>query len=403
MVVALPIGCGGRVSETTSAPTALHPDASSAHDTSTLEPDTGSFVEPAPDTDVADTGSPFVDTGSPFVDTGVVVDWDTSIVASDGGGWEACVGTDGSVDGEVGAYCGGAVTYTESIPCGVPADSFWPVSPADPSDLGVLCAGVCARGFGPADAGLSGCPSYGYPSRSCTVSASRGTVTCAQTCSCPAGGRKPEGFVERSHAGAPLAAFHAQMADLEAVSVDAFRILRGELARLGAPKSLRRRCSKAARDEVRHARAMRRLAHELGAARRDPPVVTRGPTRSVEELARENLTAGCVRETWGAALAVLQSRTARDLSIRSAMQKIAADETRHAELSWSIAQYLDRKLDRAARERLRARRAEAVRELRCEVARGFDASLVEHAGLPAREEALALFDALADRLWTSAS
>jgi hypothetical protein len=47
--------------------------------------------------------------------------------------------------------------------------------------------------------------------------------------------------------------------------------------------------------------------------------------RSLVELALENIREGCVRETWGAACAVVQSMKATDLEVRRAMRAIARD------------------------------------------------------------------------------
>src|SRR5215208_6791664 len=52
---------------------------------------------------------------------------------------------------------------------------------------------------------------------------------------------------------------------LEASSVEAFERLAAELSRYGAPRSLIREARRSARDEVRHALIMRRLALAYGA------------------------------------------------------------------------------------------------------------------------------------------
>jgi hypothetical protein len=57
--------------------------------------------------------------------------------------------------------------------------------------------------------------------------------------------------------------------------------------------------------------------------------------RSLEEMALENVVEGCVRETFGAVVAMIQAERAGDARVRRAMRRIARDETRHAELSWA--------------------------------------------------------------------
>ena len=92
----------------------------------------------------------------------------------------------------------------------------------------------------------------------------------AYDCTMPAecgAGRRPAGFspVRGRQAPSLVAAWLARAAELEAASVDAFRILRDELAAHGAPRRLLRACSRAAADERRHARLATSLARRRGA------------------------------------------------------------------------------------------------------------------------------------------
>src|SRR5581483_10898484 len=83
-----------------------------------------------------------------------------------------------------------------------------------------------------------------------------------------AGGRKPIGLVRARATAAPtaLGAYFARMAFEEAASVHAFRRLRDELALHGAPLPLVQAARRAARDEVRHARAMSARGRAEGAS-----------------------------------------------------------------------------------------------------------------------------------------
>jgi hypothetical protein len=170
------------------------------------------------------------------------------------------------------------------------------------------------------------------------------------------------------------------MAHLEAASVPAFRQLRAELRSFGAPRRLLDACSQAARDEIRHARATARLARRFGS--RTPRVhLTPVVPRSLARLAAENVREGCVRESFGALMATWQAHHAGDDEVRRLMVRIAADETRHAELAWRIHQWLLTRLDAAERLAVERVLADALAQLPSDSAHGDEAAI--HAlGLP---------------------
>jgi hypothetical protein len=216
----------------------------------------------------------------------------------------------------------------------------------------------------------------------------------------PPCGRRPEGLARSSEeitAGGPIGRYFADSARLEAASVHAFDILARELRSHGAPRSLVRKARAASRDEVRHARVMGTLARRHGASFRAPLAKTRS-CRSLEEIARENVVEGCVRETYGALLATFQASNAADPAVRSAMRVIARDETRHAALAWEVARWADSKLATAARRRISAARCAALDELREEVLRSSGRDLQRLIGLPLPHQARALTNALST-LW----
>jgi hypothetical protein len=173
-------------------------------------------------------------------------------------------------------------------------------------------------------------------------------------------GRRTAGLREPSFRTTALRGYLAQAAYLEAASIDAFLRLAGELALHGAPRRLIARALRAADDERRHARVMTRLAR-LDAV----PIVEieAVPPRTLEEVARENAVEGCVNETFGAALATFQAQAAGDQRLRTAMKRIALDETGHAELAFAVARWAEPRLDRAARARVRESRREAAARL----------------------------------------
>jgi hypothetical protein len=117
-----------------------------------------------------------------------------------------------------------------------------------------------------------------------------------------------------------------------------------------------------AREEVRHARIMGALAGvRAGVA---APARRR---RSLEEIAVENVREGCVRETFGAAVAQLQARTAADARMQATMASIYPDEERHAELAFAVDTWLRTKLSPDACRRLDEARHVALSELASEL------------------------------------
>jgi len=200
-------------------------------------------------------------------------------------------------------------------------------------------------------------------------------------------GRRPGGLVRRPGRGATRAgAYFSQIAHLEAASVHAFEALRRELVHHGAPQSLIDRAVAARRDEVRHARVMRRVAQRYGGVARAPRVEHR-PPRSLEEIAIENAVEGCVRETFGALIGMWQARSSRDPALRRVMDRIARDETRHASLAWAVDEWIRPRLSPEARQKLVEAQARALEEIAEEAREGCDPELVAWAGLPDAESA----------------
>lgn len=119
---------------------------------------------------------------------------------------------------------------------------------------------------------------------------------------------------------------------------------------------------------------------------------------SLEALAIENAVEGCVRETYAVLRAMWQAQHAGDRRIRPALAVIARDESRHAELSWDLAAWLDAKLDAPARARVETARLRALAELRRELGGEPHPEVVRLAGMPSSTSALRLLDELTDRL-----
>lgn len=202
----------------------------------------------------------------------------------------------------------------------------------------------------------------------------------------------------RTSAIDPVGRWAAEAAHAEAASVAAFLALHTELSVHGAPSALLDRLLAAARDEVGHARMMTRIAARRGARVRRPkfgPVVV----RDLETIAIENAVEGCVRETWAALEASHQARAAAHADVRTAMRRIAQDETRHAELARDIDAWARRRLPASSRARVITARGVAVRSLRRSVGRRRAKQMYAGAGLPSPAVASRLLEGLASALW----
>jgi hypothetical protein len=182
----------------------------------------------------------------------------------------------------------------------------------------------------------------------------------------------------------------AEVAELEAGSITAFEQLGRELLLHGAPRALVQASRVARRDEIRHARVTAALARRFGGRPRAPVVAEQAP-RSFVDVAIDNAIEGCIRETFGAASAHLMAKQARDPAMRRAMGRIAIDETRHAALSWSLAQWMESKMSGSQRREVAKRRADAVERLEGELTVGRDAQVHAVTGLPRPAQARALY------------
>lgn len=225
------------------------------------------------------------------------------------------------------------------------------------------------------------------------------TIDCWEHYAC-IGGRRPEAFAPGSNAS-PCAtgAWLARMAQLEAASVPAFQRLRAELLLHDAPIELIHTAEQAIRDERRHAYTVGRLARAHG-AKWEKPQSAQLDVRSLESVALENATEGCVRETFGAMQALWQAQAARDPEIRAAMQVIAEEETRHAELAWAVDAWAAERLSPEARSRIEMARSEAMEELRAELSRQPPLTVVDELGVPDARASTLLFEQLRAQLWT---
>jgi hypothetical protein len=259
--------------------------------------------------------------------------------------------------------CGARIVWTNS--CGG--------SPDAPSfACGVLVTDPCVRDY---DAAVAACDAWcaalsGLPCDGFAAGAGPPYLgSCLSFGSPCIPGRPPRSFrPRRVPCSNPTGQALSIAAQLEAASVPAFESLARDLVRFRAPRRLVAAAKRAARDEARHARAMARAAGRYGAPSSRVHVDVRR-SASLLELARRNAEEGCVRETFSAAVAVVQGRTATDPALRRTLRRIARDEIRHAALSWRLHEWLLSQLPRRERSRLAAVRRRTLDEIDAELAR----------------------------------
>jgi hypothetical protein len=248
---------------------------------------------------------------------------------------------------------------------------------------------------------LGDCMPYCWPvvgAKTCEIDYAdpRYFCCCCDRGSCCNTGRRPVSLLARAarrHASA-LGCYFRGASRLEAASVEAFRLLGLELRAHDAPKNLRLRARRAARDELRHTRLTGALARRFGAEPERPRYGTTPRVRSLEAIALENAVEGCARETYGALVGLWQARHARDAEIARALRSIAVDEVRHAELSWDVAGWVEPQLSAKRRSSIAKARLAAFKQLEHEAASPIGAPLLSEAGLPPPPVAVDLVRAL---------
>ncbi|MBK8412819.1 MAG: ferritin-like domain-containing protein [Sandaracinaceae bacterium] len=217
---------------------------------------------------------------------------------------------------------------------------------------------------------------------------------------CPVSGRMTQGTAApaRPAGGNDVGRYFVQVAGLEAAAVDAFERMAAELQVLGAPVELVQWARASAEDERRHTRDMGALAERFAVK----PAVHEAQQfalRGLFEVALENAVEGCVRETYGAVVGHHQARHAQDPVVRAGMARVAEDETRHAALSWAVAEWSLPQLTDAQRDVIRGAQRAAISALTRSVSIPEAHVLLRDAGLPAPGAALAMLQALGEQVW----
>lgn len=274
----------------------------------------------------------------------------SSFPGNDGGGGGGDAGSDAQV------ACGGcgcddvdsgpaSVTITAAQACDLAANDL------EPGDAGTLDNTECQTYCGASVASCNLDPTFvaSYAALNADAGALDASADDGGANQCPAQsggvalscthfaclGRLTEGFATPNNV-ASLGDRFAAMAYLEAVSVHAFDRLERELRAHGACADLLRDARRAKRDEQRHTVTMAGLARRNGCDAKMPETPQIMPVRTLLEVAMENAVEGCVRETYGAVVGLIEGETSTSTSVRRAMRSVSADECRHAELAWAV-------------------------------------------------------------------
>lgn len=128
---------------------------------------------------------------------------------------------------------------------------------------------------------------------------------------------------------------------MEHASVAAFARFTLQLMANGAPPELLAGAQQAALDEVEHAQACFAIASRYGVARQPGPIDTAGLDiePGLIALVESTFLEGCVNETIAALAAGRARRATRDEAIAAALERIEADERRHAALAWKTLEW----------------------------------------------------------------
>lgn len=203
------------------------------------------------------------------------------------------------------------------------------------------------------------------PGRPFLVNGEARRAPLAQRSDWQAEGLKPRSDGLSAAERAALAVWWSRAGQLEHASVAAFARFSLELLTLGAPAELVAGASRAMADETEHARLCFGLAsfyagHDIGPG----PLALDGAlgapdlASSLDAAFRE----GCLGETIAAAEAEEAALACEEPTVRAVLQRIAADERRHAELAWVFVAWALDQVDAPTRTRSIARFAAALRE-----------------------------------------
>lgn len=180
---------------------------------------------------------------------------------------------------------------------------------------------------------------------------------------------------------------------MEHASVAAFARFTLQLLGLGAPMELVERSNAAQADETAHTSMAFALASAYAGSSLGPSALDLAgalPELDLRRVLADTIREGCVGETLAAVEAEHASKLARDPMLREALERVAADETRHAELAWRFVRWAAETGGDAVARFARAELDAAIREALAEPLPASDAAAaaLQRFGLvPARERA----------------
>lgn len=287
--------------------------------------------------------------------------------------------------------------------CGLAPNTYVCQSAADRCDVAKDCPDgkngqpqIC--GYDP-DAGARVCGEgpLPCPGRPFLVHAVARVAPIARRADWSARGAMPDVCALPADLRAALAEHWTRAAQMEHASIAAFARFALELLALGAPSWAIVDTNAAMADETAHAEIAFALASAYAGQPIGPaPLAIDGAVGPITErsvfatLVRE----GCIGETLAAILATDALESAEDPAVRDALETIAADETRHATLSWRVARWLLQRGDDAFRAWAIADMSRAIDEAAIEhrrgrtAARSVPSAAARRHGLPAEEAAL---------------
>ena len=143
----------------------------------------------------------------------------------------------------------------------------------------------------------------------------------------------------RPEQNAAIASGWVEQALMEHASVAAFARFALQLLSLGAPAELVAGAAAAMQDELRHARDCFGLARRYSSRDVGPgPLLVEGALEETElaAIVATTVREGCIGETLAALEAAEALEHCEDAEARAVLERIATEETRHAQLAWKF-------------------------------------------------------------------
>jgi len=137
-----------------------------------------------------------------------------------------------------------------------------------------------------------------------------------------------------------------QQAEAEHASVASFARHTLQLMSIGAPPELLTASQEASMDEIRHAKMCYGIAGVFLDSDVSPgPLDVDGSLKNIgiKDIIRSVIQDGCIGETLSAIEAHFRAYHAKDDAVKSTLTRIAADETRHAQLAWDTVVWITEK------------------------------------------------------------